>query len=191
MNCREWTTEIVECSRAGAEPGRALRTHVQDCAECRTRWEAEQALEGPIRKLRAVVSAERCSSSGRTRLMEEFTRTHETARRRKWAWSFAAVAAAVLFALASGSTRHSASPKVTAIEEVADDNGFVAVPYAAPLAAGEFVSVVRTELYAGALHRMGFSAPASNGQIPAEVVLGQDGSPRAVRILEDISFGDL
>jgi hypothetical protein len=188
MHCREWTAEIVECARAGSAPGRALQTHVADCAECRARWQAEQVLAGPIRKLRAVVSAERCSSSGRDRVMAAFDKRHIAAKRRRgWVWGFAA-AAAVLFALALGLSRSSKPPALAVAEEMADDGGFVPVPYAAPLAAGEFVRVVRTELYAGALYRMGVPAPASSGQFPADVVLGQDGLPRAVRVLEDVSF---
>ncbi len=76
-----------------------------------------------------------------------------------------------------------------AIETLEPDNGeFVAVPYAPPLAAGELVSVVRTELQAPALARMGFDMDAAGlaryaGAVPADVVMGDDGLPRAVRVI--------
>lgn len=65
-----------------------------------------------------------------------------------------------------------------------DSNGFVAVPYAPPLAVGEMVSVVRTELEPTALARLGIMVDASDGnEIPAEVEVGEDGLPRAVRLI--------
>ncbi len=56
----------------------------------------------------------------------------------------------------------------------ADD--FIAVPYAPPLAQGELVRVFRTELYPEALTSLGIDYdPATGSNIPAEVVVGEDG----------------
>jgi hypothetical protein len=75
------------------------------------------------------------------------------------------------------------------IEEPPDDNDFVAVPYAPPLATGEFVRVIRTELHPTALARMGIYVDATNAsEIPADVVVGEDGFPRAVRLSGDVHF---
>lgn len=82
------------------------------------------------------------------------------------------------------------APEIAEIEGLpADSSGFVAVPYAPPLATGEFVSVVRTELQPTALARMGIYVDAGYAaDIPADVVVGEDGLPRAVRLVEAIEF---
>jgi hypothetical protein len=62
---------------------------------------------------------------------------------------------------------------------------FIAVPYAPPLAQGEIVRVVHTDLYPQALASLGIGVDAlSSGDTPADVVVGEDGIPRAVRITE-------
>jgi hypothetical protein len=67
--------------------------------------------------------------------------------------------------------------------------GFVAVPYAAPLAPGEFVRVVHAELGSVELARMGvFIDDFDAGEVPADVVVGEDGFPRAVRVWDDSQF---
>jgi hypothetical protein len=71
------------------------------------------------------------------------------------------------------------------VEELADDNGFVAVPYTPPLAAGEFVRVIRTQFHPIALARMGVDVDLNEAsEIPADVLVGEDGFPRAVRVLQ-------
>jgi len=60
---------------------------------------------------------------------------------------------------------------------------FIAVPYTPPLAQGELVRVVHADLYPEAFASMGIDIdPASASNIPADVVVGEDGIPRAVRI---------
>ena len=62
---------------------------------------------------------------------------------------------------------------------------FIAVPYAPPLAQGEMVRVVHADLYPEALASLGIDVdPAWAGDTPADVVVGEDGIPRAVRITE-------
>ena len=63
---------------------------------------------------------------------------------------------------------------------------FMAVPYTPPLAQGELVRVVHADLYPEALASMGIDVdPAETNEIPADVVVGEDGIPRAVRISEN------
>jgi hypothetical protein len=201
VNCRDWGIEIVECARSGENPSASLDAHLGDCAACRELWESERALNVPLSRLRVAFALERSSDHRRVSLMREFDRIHGTARSRRVQWAFAA-AAAVLFVFALGLSRPATSLSDRTVQdrvamrlnddragtgdfdETLDDGGFVEVPYAPPLASGEFVKVVRTELYAAALDRMGVSVPVGNGEFPAEVVLGEDGLPRAVRVLQ-------
>jgi hypothetical protein len=67
-------------------------------------------------------------------------------------------------------------------------DGFIPVPYVPPLAAGELVSVVHTELYPLELARLGVSVdPSWATELPADLLVGEDGFPRAVRVSDEYS----
>lgn len=200
MICQQWMDEIVERARSG-ELSPSLSAHLAECAECSEEWEAQLALSGELGLLREAAAEERSSEFNRARLMNEYARLHARTRSRpRFEWVFAAAAAAVVV-LAVALSWRSEPPAVAhglqqvaprwqedsaalqEFDDISGESGFVAVPYAAPLAKGEFVRVVRTELYAAALGRMGMPLPVNNGQVPADVVLGEDDLPRAVRLV--------
>jgi hypothetical protein len=120
-------------------------------------------------------------------------------------WRWAMNAAAILLVVAAlaydwSHRRHAAGNASQKLENSAnlqldslgDEGGFVSVPYALPLAAGEFVRVVRTQLDPVALAGMGIDIEATDGaEIPADVLLGEDGLPRGVRVLPDNGFLNL
>jgi hypothetical protein len=192
VNCREWMEEIVEGARAGYQPRSELAAHIERCAGCRELQEAEQTLAEPVRRLRAAVGAARSPEYRKHELLQEFGRARRPAQRFNWAFS---AAASVLLALAAGLMWRTTAPVAeraavdTVSTEATDSSEFAPVPYAPPLASGEMVTVVRTELHAAALDRMGFVVPGMSGNdFQAEVMLGQDGLPRAVRVLADQKF---
>jgi hypothetical protein len=117
-------------------------------------------------------------------LLWEMDRTSRLRKRNRIAsWSLAAAVALVFCFVA---LRHSAP----AIQEQASlrdpiGDGFQAVPYASPLAEGEFVRVVHTELAPDTLMRLGvYGLTASSDAIPVDLVVGQDNAPVAVRVDE-------
>lgn len=199
MSCRDWAIEIVECIRSGSDLPPAVMAHVGGCAGCREHLESEQALQPSVIGLRRAVAYERSPEQRRLELMREFDRVQRRPGSRPARWAFAA-AAAVLFLFAlrltrTGESIHGPAGQIALsladdrliggeFDSLSDDGDFVAVPYAPALASGEFVKVVRTRLYAAALDRMGVSVPVGNGEFPAEVMVGEDGLPRAVRVLE-------
>ena len=76
------------------------------------------------------------------------------------------------------------------VQADADADGFIPVPYAAPLATGEFVKIVHTELDPAALASLGVSVdPSWTTQLPADLMEGEDGMPRAVRVSSESSEG--
>lgn len=211
MICNDWTAELVECARGeGREgrPGRELRAHLALCAECRERWDAELSLNGHFRAIRrsAVVLGSARVDSARSRresLVRDFRRSHRPKVMPSWRKSLAA-AAAVVLAVVLGYTAgrpgrkpvHQAritQPAVlyeyretlsTDASELSSDD-FIAVPYTPPLAQGEMVRVVHAEFYPEALASMGVDVdPTVADRLPADVVIGEDGLPRAVRITE-------
>jgi len=216
MNCTAWTEQLVEGARRRQAPDTALRSHLAICLGCRDRWAAERALTTHLRSLQAeTAELPRSADDRRAALMREFARTHATPRKqqtrvRAWNWGLTAAAAVVLAAFAGHEigvrTRH---PSVTSpatrthgvrrsdsilyeasIDASALSNeDFVAIPYTPPLAVGEMIRVIRAELYPDALANMGIDMdPASTASVAAEVVLGEDGIPRAVRIAEVSDF---
>ena len=158
-------------------------------ADYRELNQAERTLVEPMQRIRAAVGGARSPEYRKRELLQEFGRIRHPAPRFHWAFS---AAASVLLALAAGLMWRTATPLAerAAVDivsaEAADFTEFAPVPYAPPLASGEMVTVVRTELHAAALDRMGIVVPGMSGNdFQAEVMLGQDGLPRAVRVLAD------
>jgi hypothetical protein len=136
--------------------------------------------------------------------MREFQAAHQTLTASSLKW-FLGVAAVLLLAIALGrawrndrgaeasvneltENSQSDSDSLADLNRGTEDEGFLPVPYAPPLAAGEFLRVVRTELRPIALARMGIDVDSYLDEIAADVVLGEDGFPRAVRLLGDKQF---
>src|SRR5690242_11358554 len=199
LNCRACVAELVECARARSSPGAQLQGHLRACPSCRERWDGERALTVQFRKMRDIAWARRQSDAHRERIMREFEQAPLRAVHPWLRWALG-TAAVVLIAIVVGQVwrdrRQAASPAKNLIAgtsmtipagavdvgEIVDENDFVEVPYAPPLATGELVSVVRTELRPAALARMGINIDnAVSDEILADVLLGEDGFPRGVR----------
>ena len=193
MTCRESASEVVECVRAGRTPGAELQAHLMACPRCRERCEDERRLSAHFGIMRDVV-AHRPSMVRREQLMREFEGAREGGFHAVWRWALNA-AAILLVVLAlvhdwrnhARSTGKAAQPQgESAADFSSDESSFVSVPYALPLATGEFVRVVRTQLDPAALADMGLDIEAADGaEIPADVMLGEDGLPRGVRVLPE------
>jgi hypothetical protein len=72
---------------------------------------------------------------------------------------------------------------------ISGDDDFIAIPYAPPLAAGELVRIVHADLNPDVLSSMGIDVdPSWASELPADVVEGEDGIPRAIRIADNTQF---
>jgi hypothetical protein len=150
--------------------------------------ELEPDLAEPLARLRGAARHERSPEWRKAALLGAFDRVHRPARR--FPREFA-IAASVVAVLSAGLMWQSGPPaeRERAPVAIASTSEFVVVPYAPPLAAGEMVKVVRGEFETAALHRMGFVAPSLSGDaVEAEVMLGQDGLPRAIRVLAEEGY---
>ena len=102
-----------------------------------------------------------------------------TARPRHWGISSAMaaclVAAAVLF--------------LQPVPTARVDAPFLEIPYTAPLAPYERTSVMRMDVPVAALVAFGFEVhgPEPGGTVTADVLVGQDGRPRALRLISQRS----
>ncbi len=198
--------------KAGTVPGRELREHLVTCARCAERWDAERALSDQFAAMRSEASALTADSPWREAKHKDllrqfaaadFAQQHRKAAARSWGLGLAAAAAVVLavFAGQIAGTRSHRSPAPIAVAttdgfesssgefsgdaaELSSDD-FIAVPYTPPLAQGELVRVVHADLVPEALASLGIDVdPARTGNVPADVVIGEDGIPRAVRITD-------
>jgi len=214
MTCTERIRELVECARRGIGPGRDLREHLVGCTRCAERWDAERGLSdqfGAMRSEAAALTADNPRrEAGRKDLMRQFAafdfaRQHRKTAARSWGLGLATAAAVVLavFAGQIAGTRSHRSPVPARIAENSPDgiessgaefsgdaaelssDDFIAVPYTPPLAQGELVRVVHEDLVPEALASLGIDVdPASSGNVAADVVVGEDGIPRAVRLTD-------
>lgn len=104
-------------------------------------------------------------------------------RRRKQLWIYAAAAALAGIALAEG-LRMFERPVVR--DQVYDAPGFIALPYSESGVPMESVVVIRVQMRPAELASIGVAVPAepSNITLKADLLVGQDGVPRAVRFVE-------
>lgn len=196
MTCESKIEKLVECARRRAEPGAALQAHLNVCEQCSDRWQAERNLTSQLRIVRIGASIQRSPEHRREALMQRFSAQRQSAPNRRWLWTLATAAVALLSVLIIPEVNRRLRPlpgpqsavvSVTAESEIAED-GFVAVPYTPPLATGELVSMVHTELYPAALANLGVNVdPAWNTRLPADLLIGEDGFPRAIRVSADYS----
>src|SRR2546430_16493970 len=94
VNCREWISGIVECSRSGSQPGASLQLHLKSCSKCAERWEDEQRLSGQLCAARGAASGRRSSEARRGGIMRRVALAPR--RRFQPAWKLVLAAAAVL-----------------------------------------------------------------------------------------------
>jgi hypothetical protein len=217
MNCRNWIIELVECARTGFQPDAKLREHLEHCASCRARWDDEKNLSARFLIMRAAAAGRRQSQAAREDIMREFQSAHQVLIPSWLKWSLG-IAAVLVLAIVLGrpwrtnrwsdtanfeltdAQAHSGhvasaggppgeeSSQFAELNRGSEDDEFLPVPYAPPLATGEFIRVVRTELRPIALARMGIDVDSYPDEIAADVVLGEDGFPRAVRLLGEKYF---
>jgi hypothetical protein len=199
MTCRNVTEKIVENARHEVEPGKLLRDHARNCPACAARVEAEEALTDRLKSLRAAAWDQRSSPESREMLMAQFAARNRVRVMPRRYWALAAAAALVLGIFSIPRLKPVALTASANSANVADEissgapadpeaEGFIAVPYVPPLATGEMLRVVHTELNPAALASLGVNVdPSWTSQLPADLLMGEDGMPRAVRVADTVS----
>ena len=212
MNCESANPALVESARHGLATGgalsdAALQAHLAVCESCRERWEAERNLTAHLRAMR-LASVPASIEWSKAVLMRQFDANQRRERRVRWVrggvWAMSTAAALVFSVVAARDVwiRPRAVPGVSGVArtyplteyaqesfapaEEAGEKGFIAVPFATPVAPGEILRIVRTELHPAALARMGVNVePGWIGTLPADLLVGQDGFTQAVRLSTD------
>lgn len=191
MTCRDFDAAILDMGRGAPlapETERAALAHLERCAVCRRQLERERGLTNSLRRLAAATPGltepermERCLVAKFEALAPKAEITSANAPR--WnLWLAAAAAVVLVSGLAIGWRAVQTRP---VIEEAVATTDWVAWPGAAVLPAFESGELVRTELPASVLPLLGFTSPdlPREGRVAADVVYGQDGEARAVRLV--------
>ena len=124
-------------------------------------------------------------------LLAEFDLVQRRKRRLLWMIAGGAVAASIAVVLIFSTREHPPAPvPIVAEDTQQSEQPFVPIPYVAPLGAYERAEVVRMEVPVAALIAAGFPMRTTDpgARAEADVVVGQDGRARAVRLIS-ISIG--
>jgi hypothetical protein len=164
MDCGRVKTLLLLAADDELQPDQAawLEAHLKGCEPCRLDRSRFLELDRDLHAYR-----------------EQLFRPDQS-RTRRWIAPIACALAASAMAAAILLQKPTAPPKPRL-----DDGAFVAIPYTAPLAPYERTAVLRTELSVTALIAAGFDVHATDtaATLNAEVLVGQDGRARAIRLL--------
>jgi len=147
-----------------------------------------------LENLRALAMEGPCQAPDRVELYLRAEFRKRGSRRRAKVWSsfagVAAVAAGIaLFAWVHEAPKPAATKMLASVPAVAEDEGdasFYPLPEAEALPAVENAMVVRVQLPVSSLRLMGFPVDEDRADtaVQAELLLGQDGLARGVRLVE-------
>ncbi len=211
MDCSQFEEVLHDLDRPGTR-GLALRevalVHAESCSRCAQLMTDAESLDFSLQTIALREAHLEAPPRIEAHLLKEFRLHNAAASRRRMQGRLAAlgIAAAILLALGvslrHGSAFHGKSTPVTSANgaaalvsrvEVADnrlpdspdETSFVSLPYAADPATLENGAVVRVVLSRSALASLGLPVAdvSATEQVPADIVLSEDGAPQAIRLV--------
>jgi anti-sigma factor RsiW len=180
-----------ELSMAETAP---VRSHLEECAECRARFERLQAVSSAIAGYSEALADAGDGAVAAARLAEALQSRQAPKARSAFGFGWwrlvPACAAVVVFGmvLLMRGPALRVAPKATPVATAPADrlaNGFIALPYSDQNLSPEGAVVIQVEVPRSAMLLAG--APVSDtqgtGLVKAEVVVGADGLARAIRFM--------
>jgi hypothetical protein len=176
----------------------AVRAHTRECRECEARWESLANLSQNVMTLCPNVTLQPQETAVAT-LMSRLDKagapkkTYWMSHSLAFANALVAVAVAITCIVVFPSLRvvsHTVSHTPVAYEtDQSVPPGYVSLPFADPALPLDDAAVVPVQLSAEDLELMGFDAvdaanAAPQGGVQAEILIGMDGWPRAIRFVE-------
>ena len=182
ITCRQFDDAILDAAGGGhASP--SLRAHLASCTPCSVSLQQQKSL---TRGLRALAAADGGGPPAdlEARLMDAFRQRVDAESSSPWRAVLGAAAAVLLVATSlefAWREFEQAQNRFSVAEAE-----FVPWPGAAMLPSFESGSLVRTELPADVLPLLGIELASSSGSetVMADVLVGQDGPARAVRLAQ-------
>jgi len=211
MDCSQFEEVLHDLDRPGTR-GLALRevalAHAESCSRCAQLMTDAESLDFSLQTIALREAHLEAPPRIEAHLLKEFRLHNAAASRRRMQGRLAAlgIAAAILLALGvslrHGSVSHGKSTPETGANGAAalvspvevtenrlpdspDETAFVSLPYAADPATLENGAVVRVVLSRSALASLGLPVAdvGATEQVPADIVLSEDGAPQAIRLV--------
>jgi hypothetical protein len=210
MGCAEFEEIVHDMDRPGTA-GLAMReralAHAETCGRCGLRMIEFEALDFALHTISVRDEAREGSPRVEADLLETFRRQRATPRMARWQVALVGVAAIALLALGLtrahitlGPTQQVANngspsttnqlyavvndPQLAELTDTEEGTAFVQLPYADDSASLEGGAVLRVTMPRSALISMGLPISSAAGeQIPAELVVSEDGTPQAIRLI--------
>ena len=208
MNCPEFEQIVTELARGANEHSsdRDALVHARECNRCGRRLAEEQALTRAFTEVAGSFGTEKAPPRVEKTLLAAFRQTRPAAISRsrrtpsgwnRWALNAAAASALIATAVAvlwmapepqSNVPAAGVAETVPAAAAVAD---FLPLLYAEPIHPWEHGRVVRVRLPASALVHFGLpmNMAAASQLVEANVLLGEDGMARGVRLITTAADG--
>jgi len=194
MTCRQLKSDAFDFARGVAlDPRReaALERHVRACAACASLVERQRAMSVALRRLSRHQAVPPMSPRQLNTLLTAFDRPRARSRRATIAVGLSMAASVLIVASLSVGVKHEgpvSSSKPVAATLVpptnAADAAFVVLPGATALPRLESGQVIRVEIPEAELRAAGLWTPTPTGVVQADVLVGQDGLARAVRLVQ-------
>jgi hypothetical protein len=193
--------------------------HAESCDRCARLLTESESLDFSLRSLAAHDATRTAPPRVEAALLQEFRSGKGIASRRRLQWQLSLLGAAALLAMALGISLHrgmirfpgtagnagaigqpSASSEAALNDiavsdpsgEIDDATAFTPLPYADDPTALEGGAVVRVVLSPAALASLGFPVTdvSDTSDIPADLVVSDDGTPQAIRLVLPESLND-
>ncbi len=199
MKCEEIREQLIETAR-GRELSSDLRAivfdHAAGCAGCALRLDNERQLTAALAQL--AVQAQRAPARIESQILRKLPvvaikGVAINQRRQPLIWAGAGALAASI--LVGALLVHPLTPPRPTLQNEAsftdaDSADFVPLPYAEAIAPDEATETVRVQLARESLQAMG--VPVSENRlgddVQADLLLGMDGTPRAIRISNEPTY---
>ena len=182
MSCQLWKPVLFDFARGitTAQTHEAL-LHVRECSDCELMWEQQQYL---TEILRSAFAEPDCNSN---EIPANLLAAYRTQQVQENSWSISWIRAAILVILMLGGwmwyrNHHFETPKTNSAS-YQEDEEFIPLQYAEN--PSNSFQVVRVELGSSDLQQLGFPGVPEweNRPVKADIVVGEDGLPRAIRFV--------
>jgi anti-sigma factor RsiW len=192
MTCRQRKFDVIDVARGVAlDPAREadLEHHLRSCESCAALFERQRAISVALRRL---ADAQKVPAPNRRRLnalLDSFDRPRGRSRHSRIAVGLSLAASVlIVVSLSVGVQRQpmQRAPQAVAATlapSMSAESAFVVLPGATALPRLESGRVIRIEIPESELSSVGLWAPAHTGAVQADVLVGQDGLARAVRLV--------
>jgi anti-sigma factor RsiW len=177
MTCRQFVPDVIDYARGIVlDPPRqeAVASHLQSCVSCAALVERERAMSAALRRLARSEEVPPQNDIRLGRLLAMFDAPRRPLSRVAVGVGLSLAASILIVVGLSVGWKRDAPPRDASGDAVlpANADAFVVLPGASALPRFESGQVIRVEV------------PSAGGAITADVLVGQDGLARAVRLVQ-------